>query len=196
MLFFIYAFIGWLIEVFLTLFSDKKLVNRGFLMGPYIPIYGVGCIFLTVLLTKFSNNLLILFSLTFLICGTLEYLTGYALEKLFKLRWWDYKHFRFNLHGRICLETLIPFSIGGVLAIKFLNPILFKILNKLPVRLLVVFELILVIIFIIDIIISNLLVKKMDITSSNNDDTEEIKKNMTSTVKKNVKKYIKKNQKP
>ena len=195
MLFFIYAFIGWLIEIFLTLFSEKRLVNRGFLIGPYIPIYGVGCIFLVLLLSKFSGNLIILFILTFLICGILEYVTGYALEKIFNLRWWDYKQFKFNLHGRVCLETLVPFTIGGVLAIKYLNPIFVEVLNKLPVRLLVIFELILVIIFIIDIIISNLLLKKMEISTSNKDDTEAIKNNMKTTMKKNVKKYIKKNHK-
>ena len=188
MLFFIYSFIGWLIEIILSLFSEKKLINRGFLIGPYIPIYGIGSVLLTIILSNISNNIILLFFITLLICGSLEYLTGFVLEKLFNLRWWDYKQFKFNLNGRICLETLIPFSIGGVLAIKYLNPLLLGIIDELPIRLLIISELVLIIIFIIDIIISNLLIKKIKINSSNKDDTIQIKENM----KKNIKNYIQK----
>ena len=157
-LFFIYAFIGWIIEIILTIVMDHKLINRGFLIGPYLPIYDV-------------------------------------LEKIFKLRWWDYKQYKFNLNGRICLETMLPFSIGGVLAIKYITPYLLKIVNKLPLKLVIVFELILVIILIIDFLISALLIKKMNIDSTNKDDTEIIKNNMKDNIKKDIKKRIKKESK-
>ena len=194
-LFFIYAFIGWIIEIILTIVMDHKLINRGFLIGPYLPIYGFGCVFLVLVLDKLKDNLLLLFIVTFITCSLIEYLTSYVLEKIFKLRWWDYKQYKFNLNGRICLETMLPFSIGGVLAIKYITPYLLKIVNKLPLKLVIVFELILVIILIIDFLISALLIKKMNIDSTNKDDTEIIKNNMKDNIKKDIKKRIKKESK-
>ncbi len=194
-LFFIYAFIGWIIEIILTIVMDHKLINRGFLIGPYLPIYGFGCVFLILVLDKLKDNLLLLFIVTFITCSLIEYMTSYVLEKIFKLRWWDYKQYKFNLNGRICLETMLPFSIGGVLAIKYITPYLLKIVNKLPLKLVLVFELILVIILIIDFLISALLIKKMNIDSTNKDDTEIIKNNMKDNIKKDIKKRIKKESK-
>ncbi len=194
-LFFIYAFIGWIIEIILTIVMDHKLINRGFLIGPYLPIYGFGCVFLILVLDKLKDNLLLLFIVTFITCSLIEYMTSYVLEKIFKLRWWDYKQYKFNLNGRICLETMLPFSIGGVLAIKYITPYLLKIVNKLPLKLVLVFELILVIILIIDFLISALLIKKMNIDSTNKDDTEIIKNNMKDNIKKDIKKSIKKESK-
>ena len=194
-LFFIYAFIGWIIEIILTIVMDHKLINRGFLIGPYLPIYGFGCVFLVLVLDKLKDNLLLLFIVTFITCSLIEYITSYVLEKIFKLRWWDYKQYKFNLNGRICLETMLPFSIGGVLAIKYITPYLLKIVNKLPLKLVIVFELILVIILIIDFLISALLIKKMNIDSTNKDDTEIIKNNMKDNIKKDIKKRIKKESK-
>ena len=194
-LFFIYAFIGWIIEIILTIVMDHKLINRGFLIGLYLPIYGFGCVFLVLVLDKLKDNLLLLFIVTFITCSLIEYITSYVLEKIFKLRWWDYKQYKFNLNGRICLETMLPFSIGGVLAIKYITPYLLKIVNKLPLKLVIVFELILVIILIIDFLISALLIKKMNIDSTNKDDTEIIKNNMKDNIKKDIKKRIKKESK-
>lgn len=191
-LFFVYSFIGWILEILLTIITDHKLVNRGFLIGPYLPIYGFGCVFLVLLLDKFKDNLLLLFIITFLTCSLIEYTTSYVLEKIFKLRWWDYKQYKFNLHGRICLETMLPFSIGGVIVIKYATPYLLKIISKLPLKLVAIFELILVIILIIDFLISSLLIKKLNLDSTNKDDTEIIKNNMKDNIKKDIKKRIKK----
>ena len=194
-LFFIYAFIGWIIEIILTIVMDHKLINRGFLIGPYLPIYGFGCVFLVLVLDGLKDNLLLLFIVTFITCCLIEYITSYVLEKIFKLRWWDYKQYKFNLNGRICLETMLPFSIGGVLIIKYITPYLFKVLNKLPLKMVVIFELVLVIILIIDFLISALLIKKLNIDSTNKDDTEIIKSNMKDNIKKDIKKRIKKESK-
>ena len=106
-------------EVTLTLITDKKFVNRGFLLGPCCPIYGCGCILLNLLLHNYTNNILVLFILTMFTCSLLEYITSFLMEKIFKLRWWDYSQMKFNINGRICLETMTPFSILGVLTIVF-----------------------------------------------------------------------------
>lgn len=90
LLFIIYSMIGWTIEVLLQFIEKKRLINRGFLIGPYCPIYGFGAVVMTLILDKYQDNLIILFGMSMLICTVLEYLTSYIMEKLFKARWWDY----------------------------------------------------------------------------------------------------------
>ena len=113
-------------EVVWNVFTDKKLVNRGFLIGPYCPIYGVGCLLLVFLLGRFKGQPVILFLMSIIVCSILEYSTSYIMEKLFKARWWDYSEYKFNLNGRICAATMIPFGILGVLVVYYLNPIVCK----------------------------------------------------------------------
>ena len=132
LLFLVYSFIGWTIEVVGELIKHKKFVNRGFLIGPYCPIYGFGAIAITLNLTRYYNNLLVLFTMAILICGLLEYFTSFIMEKLFHARWWDYSNMKYNINGRICLETLVPFGILGVLIIQVLNPFFIHILNSIP----------------------------------------------------------------
>ena len=148
-LFFIYSFLGWVMEVTLTLITDKKFVNRGFLLGPCCPIYGCGCILLNLLLHNYTNNILVLFILTMFTCSLLEYITSFLMEKIFKLRWWDYSQMKFNINGRICLETMTPFSILGVLAIKFATPFFITNINKLSEKTILIISIILITLFII-----------------------------------------------
>jgi len=83
LLFLFYSFIGWLMEVCVSLVTKHRFVNRGFLIGPYCPIYGVGCLLITIFLSKYKDDILILFLLTIVICTILEYLTSFAMEKIF-----------------------------------------------------------------------------------------------------------------
>ena len=89
LLFIIYSMIGWAIEVLLQFIEKKRLINRGFLIGPYCPIYGFGAVVMTLILDKYQDNLIILFGMSMLICTVLEYLTSYIMVKLFRARWWD-----------------------------------------------------------------------------------------------------------
>ncbi|MGN1327736.1 MAG: hypothetical protein ACI4VQ_06670 [Clostridia bacterium] len=130
LLFIIYSIAGWCLEVTCKLIQDKKFVNRGFLIGPYCPIYGCGALLITFLLKKYVDDPFTLFIMAIVLCGTLEYLTSYFMEKIFKARWWDYSKRKFNLNGRICLGTIIPFGILGLLITYVTNPFL---LNKLRV---------------------------------------------------------------
>ncbi len=184
-LFFIYSFLGWIMEVTLTLITDKKFVNRGFLLGPCCPIYGCGCILLNLLLHNYTNNILVLFILTMFTCSLLEYITSFLMEKIFKLRWWDYSQMRFNINGRICLETMTPFSILGVLAIKFATPFFITNINKLSEKTILIISIILITLFIIDVIISLTIVFKLKFVSKN------IKKDSTLDIKNAIKKFIK-----
>lgn len=184
-LFFIYSFLGWIMEVTLTLITDKKFVNRGFLLGPCCPIYGCGCILLNLLLHNYTNNILVLFILTMFTCSLLEYITSFLMEKIFKLRWWDYSQMKFNINGRICLETMTPFSILGVLAIKYATPFFITSINKLSEKTILIISIILITLFIIDVIISLTIVFKLKFVSKN------IKKDSTLDIKNAIKKFIK-----
>ena len=120
MLFITYAIIGWILETTYVFIGTKKLYNRGFMVGPYIPIYGVGCLLITILLSRYQDSVFGLFCMSMVICSLLEYFTSYIMEKLFKTRWWDYSKRRYNINGRICLETMVPFGLVSLIVILYL----------------------------------------------------------------------------
>lgn len=189
MMFIFYSVAGWLMEVTLGLIEKHKFVNRGFLIGPYCPIYGVGVVSVSLLLSKISNNFILLFILSTLICGTLEYLTSYLMEKIFKARWWDYTRRKFNINGRICLETLIPFGIISVLVICFVNPWLLDKLYKMPNNILNILVISMMLIYIIDTFISfNIILKFKNLTKTEKDNTEEIAKKVRETAEATINK--------
>ena len=156
LIFFIYAFAGWCLESIGSIFNPKvkKFINRGFLIGPYCPIYGYGALLITFLLKKYTNDPITLFIMVILVCGILEYLTSYFMEKIFKARWWDYSTKKFNINGRICLDTMIPFGIGGVLFLYVMQPIFEKLVGKLKKKQLNTVFWIVIGIFIVDIIVN------------------------------------------
>lgn len=179
-LFFIYSIAGWIMEVILSIIQRKKLINRGFLIGPYCPIYGTGIIAITVLLRKYEEDIVITFIMAILICGVLEYFTSYLMEKIFHARWWDYSTKRFNINGRICLETLIPFAILACLVIYFTNPLLLGLLENISETIITTIAIALSVVFIVDSIVSFKLIFNLSKVSklkvNVKDNTEEISK--------------------
>lgn len=153
-IFFIYAFLGWCMETIGEFLKSGKTVNRGFLIGPYCPVYGIGVVLITIFLSKYVNDFLVMFIMSIVICGTLEYFTSYIMEKLFNARWWDYHNRKFNINGRICLETLIPFGLVGTILVKFVTPFFLGIIFKVPIGILDFILIILCTIILIDIIVS------------------------------------------
>ena len=154
LLFFIYSFLGWVVEVLDFLIEDHKLTNRGFLIGPYCPIYGCGCLLFIFLLSDSSNDYISLFLKAIIICSVLEYFTSYIMEKIFKTRWWDYSNKKFNINGRICLETMIPFGILGCLVMYIINPFFTSILLKIDINIINVLGFLAIFILFTDFIIS------------------------------------------
>ena len=127
LLFFAYAFLGWCIEVTLKYFQFHRFINRGFLTGPWLPIYGSGAALITVVikgLAPLEFSVGTTFAVSFLLCGFLEYMTSYVLEKRFHARWWDYSQKPMNLHGRVWIGNLILFGLGGVVIVDLINPLL------------------------------------------------------------------------
>lgn len=176
LLFISYAFLGWCMEVTCKFIQYKKFINRGFLIGPYCPIYGWGALAITILLKRYMEDPLVLFVMSTIICSIIEYLTSYFMEKKYHARWWDYSNKKFNINGRICLETLIPFGILGVAIMYGTNPILFKLYNQIPQLVINILTAILFIGFILDNIISSNIISSINVEGNKliKDNTEEI----------------------
>ena len=184
LLFVFYSFLGWLMEVTQGYVRHKKFVNRGFLIGPYCPIYGYGAISMTLLLKGYANDPIVLFVMAIVICSILEYTTSFVMEKLFKIRWWDYSNRKFNINGRICLETMVPFGILGCLMIYFVNPFIFAIIDMIPSNLINIIAVILFIIYLVDNAVS------ITIISNLKDITLNVKGDSTEKVTKEVRKRV------
>ena len=178
LLFIIYSVLGWALEVTCKSIEYKRFINRGFLIGPYCPIYGFGALFITFLLKKYEEDPIALFVMAMVVCGALEYFTSYIMEKLFKARWWDYSKRKFNLNGRICLGTIIPFGLLGLFIMNISNPFFLDVINKLPEMWLNIISGTVLVLFIVDNIVSTVViryVKKAEIfVGIELDNTEEI----------------------
>ena len=149
MLFFIYGFVGWLMEFVSFGITSGHFANRGFLHLPILPIYGFGGVVVTMI---FSKNQRYVFIKSALIFTVLEYITSYILEKIFKLRWWDYSNNPLNINGRVCLLNCLIFGLGGYIIVKFISPSLNIKLNSKKSKNTVIFNTLLVIITVVDFI--------------------------------------------
>ena len=117
----IYSVIGWVYESTICSIGQRKLINRGFLNGPYCPIYGTGAVLVLLVLGRIQNPVLLFFTGAVLTCS-LEYLTSWLMEKLFHARWWDYSKRKFNIGGRVCLIGAVVFGAFSVVLILVLHP--------------------------------------------------------------------------
>ena len=131
-IFIIYAFFGWCTEVSYAALDTGKFVNRGFLNGPYCPIYGCGIVIVVTILTPLKENLLLLFVGSVLLTTTLEFLTGYILEKAFHNKWWDYSDKPFNVKGYICLKFSILWGLACTFVMEILHPAIYKLITWIP----------------------------------------------------------------
>jgi len=152
--FFTFAFIGWCWEVFYHILGHGVFVNRGTQYGPWLPIYGWGGVLIIALLKKFRDNPFKLFIASFILCGIIEYGTAWYLETFKSLKYWDYTGFFLNIHGRICLEGLLLFGIGGCGFVYILAPLLDDLYKKIKPKIKTILCITLIIIFSIDFVYS------------------------------------------
>ena len=131
-IFFIYAFLGWCTEVSYAALVTGTFVNRGFLNGPVCPIYGFGVVIVLTCLTPLAGSLPLLFLGSVVLTSALEWLTGFALEKLFHQRWWDYSDEPFNLSGYICLRFSIAWGFACMFVVKLLHPTVLLFIRIVP----------------------------------------------------------------
>lgn len=130
--FFIYAFLGWCTEVSYAATKTGKFVNRGFLNGPWCPIYGFGVVIVLAFLEPLKDNLFLLFLGSVVLTSALEWLTGFLLEKLFAQRWWDYSNEPFNLSGYICLRFSLAWGFACLFVVKLLHPTVLLFIRLIP----------------------------------------------------------------
>ena len=165
--FLIYSMIGWALESIYRSICENKIVDSGFLNGPYCPIYGIGAVVIIYTINRFSiikENLIILFLGSMVIFTIWELLVGILLEKIFKTKYWDYSQCKFNFKGRICLTNSIYWGILGILVIKFIHPFIQNILSIVKISIGNTFYIliyILLIVFVIDTVKSIFKVKTL-----------------------------------
>lgn len=130
--FFTYSFLGWVAECIYCGIPAKKFINRGFLAGPYCPIYGCGAMVVIHLLEPWSNRWLMIFLAGVVLTSTLEYITSYLMEKLFHTKWWDYSRHPFNIHGRICLKNSMLFGVMVLVVFYVVHPAVIDVIDRIP----------------------------------------------------------------
>lgn len=130
--FFLYCFFGWIYESGLVSLQKRTWVNRGFLNGPIIPIYGAGATVVYVLLSPIQNHPSWVFVGGMLIATVLEYITSYIMEKLFHAKWWDYSNYKYNIQGRICLMASLFWGFLSIFMTDVLQPVINGMIKRIP----------------------------------------------------------------
>lgn len=151
-IFFAMAFVGWIWEVFIYLFKTGRFINRGTLLGPWLPIYGVGSLLILIILKPLIKKPTAFFISAFVVCGCLEYFTSWALETLFGQSWWDYSDVFFNINGRVSLEGLLFFATGGSLVAYVLAPAIDDMIKYIPKRTKQIVATVLILAFSVDVV--------------------------------------------
>lgn len=154
LMFCVWAFIGWGIEVCYMTLETGEYQNRGFLNMPICPIYGFGVLMVVVFFRPLEHTIIPLFVVTALLCTTFELLVGLGMEKLFNTRWWDYSHEKFNFKGYICLKVSLLWGFGCVIVVKVVHPAIEAAINWLPVKVGMVIIVIMSLLILIDLITS------------------------------------------
>ena len=131
-IFILYAFLGWCSEVIFAAVKTGQFVNRGFLLGPVCPIYGLGVSFVLLALKPLGDHLSILFVGSVIITSALEYLVGWLSEKLLQERLWDYSDMPFNIHGYICLAFSLMWGVACVLVDRVIHPLILALIHWIP----------------------------------------------------------------
>ena len=152
LLFFFYCFCGWVWESCYVSVCQRHWVNRGFLRGPLLPIYGSGAIIILFATLPVAGNLWLVWLLGMLAATALEYVTGDMMERLFKVRYWDYSQHKFNLNGHICLSSSIAWGFFSILLVRFIHPPIARLLGDVPSWLVDPLALVLTAAFTVDVV--------------------------------------------
>lgn len=120
--FFLYSFFGWLCECIYCSIPAHTFINRGFLAGPYCPIYGCGALAVLHILDPFGYSIPLMFGMGIVVTSALEYVTSWGMEVLFHTKWWDYSSYPFNIHGRVCLKNSLLFGCMVLVVYYLIHP--------------------------------------------------------------------------
>ena len=145
--FFSFSFVGWAYEVFLHIVLEGRFVNRGTMFGPWLPIYGTGVLMILIILKPLRKKPVTFFLVAMALAGALEYTTSWLLETFAHMKWWDYTNYFLNINGRVCLEGLLVFGLGGAAITYLIAPICNSLYNRIKPTLAVFICSILIILF-------------------------------------------------
>ena len=129
--FFMFSVLGWLWEVFYNYIRTGIFINSGTLVGPWLPIYGWAGILITFISKKIKNNPILLYLISFILFGIIEYLTSVYLEIVHHMRWWDYSKYVLNINGRIWIIGLLVYALFSILIVYCLVPLIEKMYKKI-----------------------------------------------------------------
>lgn len=193
--FFIYSFLGWVIESIYKTIGARKFVNSGFLYGPFCPIYGLGALIMYLFLSGYNENPLHVFIIGFVVLSIWEYVVAWAIEKTFHEKYWDYSDNKFNINGRVCLLNSIFWGALGVIFTYIVHPFVQDAIKQIDNKALIAMAIILTVSMTIDIIVStirlqNISKKLEDIKRIRNEITEKLKELKNSNNKSNRKETI------
>ena len=132
LLFFSYSFLGWVWECLYVSLRRREWINRGFLRGPWLPIYGTGAVLILLATLPVRESGALVFLLGMVTATALEYVTGAAIEKIFHVRYWDYSDQPLNLHGYICLPVSVGWGVFSLFLIRVLHPPVEQLVRALP----------------------------------------------------------------
>ena len=130
--FYIYCFFGWIFESTYVSLKQHRFVNRGFLRLPMLPLYGTGAVMMLWVSLPVKNNLFLVYCSGVVAATLLEYVTGYVMERLFKVRYWDYSNQKFNLHGYICLTSSIAWGFLTIFMTEVIHKPMERFVLNLP----------------------------------------------------------------
>lgn len=150
--FYVYCFLGWIIESSFVSFQKRRLVNRGFLRLPMLPLYGTGAVMMLWVSLPVKDNLILVYISGFFAASALEYVTGWVMERLFKVRYWDYSNQKFNINGYVCLGTSIAWGFLTILMTEVLHKPIEQFVLALNPTIEFVFLSIVTVLFVIDTI--------------------------------------------
>lgn len=160
LLFLLYSVCGWIMEVIYCLIVDTRanhkftITNRGFLTGPYCPIYGFAAIMMALTLTPLADKPPLLFFVGIIVCNLVEYATSYIMEKLFNARWWDYSNDFLNINGRICFKHSIMWGFLSLVFVKYIHPPIIEAFKSIDKNLIFIASISFLIIFLYDVFIA------------------------------------------
>ena len=157
--FFLYGVLGWCVEVIYAAIKEHRLVNRGFLCGPICPIYGFGMVGLLFCMRRLpargeDPGVVTIFIVGMVLTTLIELIGGWVLFKLYRIRWWDYSHLKYNLGGYVCPQFSLLWGLGSVLMVKVVHPLLAHAGDPLPLQVLLPLDGTLLVFFLVDVGVS------------------------------------------
>lgn len=154
LIFYIYCFLGWCFESSYVSLKNKKFVNRGFMKGPFLPIYGTGAVTILIVTIPVMFSPFLVYIVSVLTATVLELLTGIAMERMFKVKYWDYSSNFMNYKGYICVKSSITWGFMGLLITYIVNEPVAKFINSVSIVFIGILVGVISVIFLCDFVVS------------------------------------------